>query len=196
MLHKLSRCRCIHNHNLVAMQMSVKLKKLERVRRKQKWNMERMKKNGLPCRRGVEDEIKSNTGVGLNANQRWNEFKGVILRNAQKQIGYEKKERIKKSWITPQMINKMDERRRRYRQLSNELRREANKAKEEWWNAECNELEELNAKGRSDMVYAKVAKLTWKNRGTGRSVSVEDDAGKTITDPEEVRERWRTYIET
>ncbi len=195
------------DHNLVAMQMSVKLKKLERTRRKQKWNMERMKKNGLPFRRGVEDEIKSNTGVGLNANQRWIEFKGVILRNAQKQIGYEKKERIKKSWITPQMINKMDERRewrsknndegkRRYRQLNNELRREASKAKEEWWNAECNELEELNAKGRSDLVYAKVAKLTWKNREKGRSVSVEDDAGKTITDPEEVRERWRTYIET
>ena len=71
------------------------------------------------------------------------------------------------------MISKMDERREwknknneegkvRYRQLNNELRREVAKAKEAWWNRECDELEELNSKGRSDLVYAKVAKLTWK----------------------------------
>ena len=41
-----------------------------------------------------------------------------------------------------------------------ELRREVAKAKEKWWSKECQELEELESKGMSDFVYAKVANLT------------------------------------
>src|SRR3954471_18301864 len=105
------------------------------------------------------------------------------------------------------MINKMDERRnwknknddygrQRYRQLNNELRREAAKAKEEWWNKECAELEELDSKGRSDLVYAKVAKLTWKKKMTNKNVSVRDSAGNMVNEPEEVKETWRQYFES
>ena len=70
------------------------------------------------------------------------------------------------------------------------------KAKEEWWSRECDELEELNSKGRSDLVYAKVAKLTWNKRlGNKSGTVVADDAGNRITEPEKVRERWRVYTE-
>src|SRR6267154_6112288 len=105
------------------------------------------------------------------------------------------------------MISKMDERRnlknkndeygrQKYRQLNNELRREAAMAKEKWWSKECEELEELDSKGRSDLAYAKVAKLTWKKKVTSKNVSVIDNAGNTLNEPEEVRERWRQYIES
>ena len=53
--------------------------------------------------------------------------------------------------MTDRMINKMDERRKlknlntdvgrqRYRELNNELRRETDKAREQWWREECEEL--------------------------------------------------------
>ena len=71
-----------------------------------------MKRNSIPFQKSVEDEIKLNTGIGMNVYQRWKEFKEVILSNAQKQIGYERRERIKKPWITKEMIDKMDERRK------------------------------------------------------------------------------------
>ena len=112
---------------------------------------------------------------------------------------------IRKPWVTKDMINKMkgrkewkskntEEGKQRYRQLNNELRRETDKAKEEWWSKECDELDELNSKGRSDLVYAKVAKLTWNKRVVNKSV-VADDAGNRITESEEVRERQRMYTE-
>src|SRR5881398_1612266 len=105
------------------------------------------------------------------------------------------------------MANKMDERRswkskndeygrQRYRQLNKELLREAAKAKEEWWSKWCVELEELDSKGRSDLVYAKVAKLTWKKKITRENLGVKDNAGNTVTEPEVVRETWRQYIES
>ena len=57
----------------------------------------------------------------------------------------------------------MDERRRwknvgndnglkRYKQLNNELRRETDKARENWWKEECDNLEEMDKKGRSDLM--------------------------------------------
>ncbi len=75
------------------------------------------------------------------------------------------------------------------------MRREAIKAKGAWWSKECDQLEELNSRGRSDLVYAKVAKLTWKKKVMSRNARVTDSAGNTITEPEGVRERWRLYIE-
>ena len=48
----------------------------------------------------------------MDINQRLIKLKRVILSNAQKEIGHERKERITKPWITEYMINKMDERRK------------------------------------------------------------------------------------
>src|SRR3989441_4695386 len=196
-----------HRAYLVAMKMNVKLKTVKRGKRKQKWNIESLKKNNIPFQRSVEDEIRIRTRIGTDVNQRWIDFKEVIIDSAKEQIGYEKKDKIRKSWITVDMTSKMDERRKwkskndkhgrqRYRQLNNELRREAAKAKEEWWSKECAELEELDSKGRSDLVYAKVAKLTWKKKMTNKNVSVRDSAGNMVNEPEEVEETWRQYIES
>ena len=109
---------------------------MRRVRRKQKWDIERLKRNNISFQRSVENAVERNRG--MNINQRWTEFKGVVQRSAQEHIGYERKERIKKPWITREIINKIDERRKwknksdeegkkRYRQLNNEIRREAAK---------------------------------------------------------------------
>src|SRR6188508_2491160 len=98
------------------------------------------------------------------------------------------------------MVNKMDERRKwknksneegkkRYRELNNELRREAAKAKETWWSRECTELEELDKKGRSDLVYDKVAKLTWKKKCMNKNIEIKDCAGAIVNEPEKVREQ-------
>ena len=43
---------------------------------------------------------------------------------------------------------------------------------------------------------AKVARLTWKKKVTRENLGVKDNAGNTVTEPEEVRETWRQYIES
>ena len=54
----------------------------------------------------------------------------------------------------------------------------------------------MDQKGRSDVVYGKVSKLTWIKKVFNKSSSTKDSAGNLITDPEEVKERWRVYIES
>ena len=99
------------DHNLVAMEMNIKWKTLRRVKRKPKWNIEHLKKNKLPFQRGVEEAMGTTMKKGMDVNQRWINFKGVVIDSAKEQIGYERKEKIKKPWVTEDMISKMDERR-------------------------------------------------------------------------------------
>ena len=98
------------DHNLVAMKMNIKWKTLRRMKRKPKWNIERLKKNNLPFQRDVEEAMGNSMRKGMDVNQRWIDFKGVIIDSAKEQIGYERKEKIRKPWLTEDMISKMNER--------------------------------------------------------------------------------------
>ena len=91
--------------------MNIKLKTMKRGKRKQKWNTARLKKNNVPFQRSVEDGIRPSTRIRKDVNQRWIDFKEVIIGHEKEQIGSEKKEKIRKTWITEDMTKKMDERR-------------------------------------------------------------------------------------
>ena len=122
-------------------------------------------------------------------------------------IGYQTTRKAKKPWISEKMIIKMDERRqwknsnteegkKRYRQLNNALRRETDKARENWWKEECEELEEMDKKGRSDLMYAKVKQITGTTKmSASSSIAIKDVNGMLLTEPDEVRVRWKEYIE-
>jgi len=83
--------------------------------------------------------------------------------------------------------------RQQYRKLNNKLRKVTQRAKEDWWAQKCEEIEELDKQGKQDQMYKAINDL---NRKKSRSsISVKDDDGKLISDPELVRNRWKEYIE-
>src|SRR6476469_7352163 len=55
---------------------------------------------------------------------------------------------------------------------------------------------ELNRRARPDLVYAKVGQLTRKKTTNCASEAIKDETGKLLTEPEEIRNRWKEYIET
>jgi hypothetical protein len=72
---------------------------------------------------------------------------------------------------------------------------ETERAKQEWWEGDCKELEELDGRGRSDLVYAKVKKLTTNKSSGGRGTTIKNETGELLTEPESVRNRWKEYVE-
>src|SRR6476469_4449625 len=86
-----------------------------------------------------------------------------------------------------------EEGKRTYRRLNNELRKETEQARERWWENECNELEELDRRARPDLVYAKAGQWTRKKTTICTSEAIKDETGKLLTEPEEVRNRWKEY---
>src|SRR5579864_3117039 len=121
--------------------------------------MAKLKMNKDAFRRSVESGVRPSNG--RTAEEKWNALKDNILSNARKHVGFKKGRCAKKSWVTEAMLQKMRERRKcksrhteegkaKYRQLNDELRREMEKDRAEWWERECEEMEELDRSGRSD----------------------------------------------
>ena len=160
-----------------------------------------MRKKANEFRECVEASLR--TEIDLSVERRWKQLKEAVKEAANKVVGYRKSRKAKKPWITQEMLNKMEERRRykninsdtgrmNYRRLNNEFRRETEKAKELWWENESSELEELNRKGRVNLLYAKVRQLSWKTKLYGRShTTIKDNNGELLLDTAEVTRRWK-----
>ena len=169
-----------------------------------KWDLGKLKKNGSEFSKLVDETvIMSKEGT---VEEKWNEVKDKMTKAAEKVIGYEKAVVARKQWVSATMLEKMEERRkwkavntdegrRKYRQLNNELRRETEKAKEAWWEEECKELEMLDRIGRPDLLYSKVKTLTKKEKIASKSKGIRDSNGQLVTEGDEVRKRWKEYIE-
>src|SRR6476661_11224797 len=129
------------------------------------------------------------------------------MKSAEGNVGYLKGKVARKPRITTAIMEKMQERRkwknkntedgkRAYRPLNNELNKETDQARDRWWENECNELEELDQRARPDLVYAKIGQLTRKKTTNCTSEAIKDETGKLLTEPEEIRNRWKEYTET
>ena len=83
-----------------------------------------------------------------------------------------------------------------YKSLHKELRKETDKAREDWWEARCDELIEYDKRGRSDLMYYEVSRLTETGKTSStRSVAINDRSDELLTETEEVKMRWKEYIE-
>ena len=54
---------------------------------------------------------------------------------------------------------KTQEGKKKYRELNNQLRRETDKAREDWWREQCKELEEMDTRGRLHLMHAIMIEL-------------------------------------
>jgi len=127
-----------------------------------------------------------------------------MKQEAEEIIGHSIGPVIKKPWITASMLEMMDQRRQwkhqtteearqQYRKLNNKLCKVTQRAKEVWWAQKCEEIEELDKQGKQDQMYKAINDM---NRKKSRSsISIKDENGKLISDPELVRNRWKEYIE-
>jgi hypothetical protein len=190
------------DHNLVAMSVFLTLKNLKRKKNKKRWNRDKLKSCGVEFTEAVESRIKYE--LQGTVDQKWQTLKTMVVTQAKAVIGYSKGQQAKKPWVTEEMLKKMDERRKwkhqsteiakkEYKRLNNELRRATDKARESWWDEQCSELEELQRQGKYDKLYSKISKLQKKN---GKSSNViKDRNGILLTNEDEVRNRWKEYIE-
>src|SRR5215467_10258531 len=155
------------DHNLVLMKCRVKLKKIQRCCRSKKWNVVSLRVKGAEYQAEVQRLISSD--LSKSVEDRWLTLKQATIEGVKNTIGYKNKwNTAKKPWITEAVLQKMDDRRKwkginteygkqMYKQLYNELRKETQKAREDWWDKECEHIEELNRTGRHNLVCDRVA---------------------------------------
>ena len=195
------------DHNLVVMIQSVKLKQLKRRRKKLQWDLQTLEATVESFQNKVNEKIRDTKQDDVSIEGRWIMLKNAVLEAVKTEVGYKMGMEARKPWVTDEMIRKMDERRKwknvstddgvkKYKQLNNELRRETDKAREDWWMDQCQTLDELDSRRRSDVFYRKVRQLTGQNVMRKSSKAIKDMDGRLLTDKSDIKERWREYIET
>ena len=84
--------------------------------------------------------------------KQWTALKESMTK-AEEEVLAKKKRVQKQPWMTEEILEKMEKRKiaksldpEKYSQLKKEVERECIKAKDEWWNGKCEEVEELESK--------------------------------------------------
>jgi hypothetical protein len=192
------------DHNLLVADIETRLKKIwKRGKRKSKWNLDRLQSEREIVKAALEEkfsEANRVNSVEKSAESEWSSFKSVVLDVLGNNIGKVEK-KAKKPWITTEMMKKMEERRRykntnieKYKKLNNELRRETDKAKEKYLEEACEEIMELNRKGRYDIMYQKTREMGWMENKGIRTFGIENKEGEVVTDQRKVLNVWEEYI--
>ena len=131
------------DHSLVVMKHSGKLKKRRRKRKKLQWNLQKLEAKVESFQSKVDEKIRDTKQDDVSIEGRWGMLKNAVLEAGKTEVGYIMGTEARKPWVTDEMIRKMDERRKwenestddgvkTYKQLDNELRRETDKAREDW----------------------------------------------------------------
>ena len=195
------------DHNLVLMEVHVRLKKIKRGKRRMRWQLDGIDKKVDAFQKEFVNKWKGGPGTRKPAQEKWDAFKLAVVESAKVVVGYQKSNRAKKPWITQEMLGKMDERRKwknvntdvgkqKYKELNKELKKETDNAREKWWMRECEELEELDRRGRTHLMYTKIKQITRTGKGGIKSGGgVMDSKGTLLTEKEDMKERWKEYVE-
>jgi len=129
-------------------------------------------------------------------------IRDTLTSTAEEILGKAKKK--KQPWITDDILELCDKRREMkknkhantdaadlYRQANNQVKKAMNKAKENWIEMQCTNIEEGIGKGNSKTAFQTLKKLT-KNEQHKSSV-IEDSNGNLLTESSAVLNRWTEY---
>jgi len=130
------------------------------------------------------------------------DIKTCIIDTATQVCGLHIREK-KQSWMTTEIMQKMEERRQyksdtspegqeRYKELKHTVQRLCRQAENNYYNKKCKEIEFLEAT-HNPLLYKKIKELNPKrSKGTQ---GIKDKDGHLLHEPEVILQRWAEYVE-
>ncbi|KAI5743600.1 hypothetical protein M8J77_020048 [Diaphorina citri] len=181
-----------------------KLKHLKKKKSAKKWDIGKLKTNeGIIFAEQVKKAFEK-TDEKEDIKEEWNTVKNTIVNALERSVG--KQSKIpKKEWITQEILDKMEGRRqlknnnteegkKLYKKMNNELRRETDKAREQWMEEQCERIEELEKYSKTEEMYKVVKNLTKKKPTVINKQGMKKKNGVITSDVEENKTVWVKYI--
>ena len=194
------------DHNPVVIKLKVKLKNMQKAQGREHLNLDLLKEDSYKSKYNIEKRNQydileqgeceqSPTDQNEYVEMEWVNIKNAI-QNAMK-ITLPKKENTKrKKWMTNEILQKMGQRRQyknedkeRYNEISKEIQSDCRKAKENYINAQCNEIEKMEKQFRLREMNNKIKLVTSKTKSRNECNCIEDKSGKIIFDSKQIAER-------
>ncbi|CAI6352699.1 unnamed protein product [Macrosiphum euphorbiae] len=196
------------DHNLVLMETNLSLKrKKPNECTKRKWCMDKLKNEEI---RSDFNEELNNLLQEANSNKNqdndkveWEKLRDTMTKAAEKHLKFTK-EMPTKPWINNEIIDLIEKRRKyknavseegiaEYKNYRNLVNREAKKAKEEWLNNICKDIDSCLTKGLSDKAYKNIKRFFREFKD--KTTILRGTDGKIITEGKKKLEVWKQYIE-
>jgi hypothetical protein len=190
------------DHNMVLMKCNLKFK-----------SMVKRKPQGRDVRKLRETEVRVAYEQKIDemipdkqeecTDSAWNHIKTTIVDAAEKVVG-RRKEKIKKPWITDDIVKLIEERkqyknskeeegRKRYKAIRNEINRKARKAKEYWMEERCKEVEKSLKTGKVNEAYRIVRKFFIEHKKNDSNIM--NSNGDILLEKEDKANHWKKYLE-
>src|SRR6218665_1654673 len=131
----------------VGLQLNFIRKKKEAINR---WDREKLKTKSKELSDKIEEHLEEREL--MSTEERWNRLKKVVKAAVVETIGFQMGSAPHKPWVTTGMLQEMEEKRKwkhqstdevksEYRRLNNQLRKTTDKARQKWWEEQCEDLE-------------------------------------------------------
>ena len=128
-----------------------------------------------------------------------NTFNTAVTNTASGILG--KHRPVKKPWVTADLLDLCDKRRelkkkdaegvRQYRAANQDIKKGMKKAKMNWIEEQCQDIEDSMKKNNSKKTYQLVKDLTSTKQG--RTTTIQDKDGKCLTEEQDILKRWSKY---
>ena len=202
------------DHCLLVSKMNFRLKKIEKRKIKEQYDMNMLKQEEIQEKYAVSvrnrysalvcEEVPQVESDEMRLDRKWNCFKESIHTATRECTS--KMERSKhKEWMTEEILNKIEERKElkntvgsaaaEYKAKDKEIRKACLKAKETWFNERCEEILNMEKSHNSKEMHRKVKEVIGNNKkGARTQACIKDKNGNILFEKEKIEERWTEYI--
>ena len=192
------------DHDLVILNFKVRLKKTKKPKNTRlKFNLDRLKDPSIveSFQATVGGKFAALLTLDDDADALTTKFNAVMTETANDILG--KHRRKTQPWVTDEILEMCDKRRdlkknkkttdgaTAYKDISKEIRKGMKKAKEDWIQEQCSEVEDSLNRNNSKRAYQVVKDLTQQRQS--RVSTIQDKQGKCLTEEKDIINRWTEY---
>jgi hypothetical protein len=196
------------DHQLVMANIRLKLKVKRATKRSHLTNIDKLR-NGR-VREDYQGRINQRWEEMLNeepegVEEEWSRVKSIIQETSKEVLGL-REGRSYTEWLSDATIKLMDERRKykgkrkegpemakHHNYLCRMVRKSGREDRERFIEGICSNVEESRAGNKTRAVYEGIRKITQEH--APRVKAVKDENGRVLSDPEDVKKRWKDYFD-
>lgn len=192
---------CNSDHKLLIFKLNCKMKRVKKVERKSLVDLSLLR-NRADIQTQYLVEVKNRfeqleCDESTTAEEDWCQLEQT-LKNAAEIVLPKRQRESKQKWMKESILKLMAERRAvrnknstKYKVLNKQIIVECRKAKEEWIESQCAELEDLEKKNMQ-LMYSKIKLMARKSQPANTALKNKD--GKVVMEQQDVLDRWTEYI--
>ena len=197
---------CDSDHRLLCAKMKIKgFRKISTNSPPVRYNLDKLLDSDVKDQYSIEInnrfEILSKVVEEKPPEELWQEIKLIYKETAEKILGKQKSKKAK-PWISQETIDMADRKKTarkkkdtsEYDKLKREIKTQLKEDKAKWLESQCEEIDEFDRRNKSKEMFDQIKKVQKKEFHV-KQITVNDEAGEPIVDPDLIMKRWEQYGE-